>query len=87
MSATAARRGMGVDELAAELAKSVRDGIRRRFAEVIEKKKHAKGSVQAGRAYVAAYVEYAHFIESLHTISSHGAEEHQHLHAPDEHGK
>ena len=76
-----------IDELSGEIAQSVRDGIRKRFVEVIEKKKHAEDSVEAGRAYVAAYVEYAHFIESLHTIASRGAEEHHHLHAPDEHSK
>lgn len=76
-----------IDELAAEVAKSVQDGIRKRFAEVIEKKKHADDSIEAGRAYVAAYIEYAHFVEAIHTISSRGAEEHHHLHAPDEHAK
>jgi hypothetical protein len=76
-----------IDELAAELTNSVQDGIRKRFAEVIEKKKHAEDSVEAGRAYVAAYVDYAHFVESLHTISSRATEEHAHLHAPDEHSK
>ena len=70
-----------IDRLAAELAKSVQDGIRKRFAEVIEKKKHADDSVEAGRAYVAAYIEYAHFIEAIHTISSRAADEHHHLHA------
>jgi uncharacterized protein DUF6448 len=73
-----------IDELAAGIAKSVQDGIRKRFAEVIEKKKHADDSVEAGRAYVAAYIEYAHFVEAIHTISSPGTEEHHHLHASDD---
>lgn len=38
-------------------------GLRQRFAAVIEKQKHADDSVEAGRAYVAAYVDYAHFID------------------------
>lgn len=76
-----------IDKLAAELAKSVQGGIRKRFAEVVEKKKHADDSVEAGRAYVAAYIEYAHFIEAIHTISSGGAGERHHLHATDEHAK
>jgi len=76
-----------IDELAAEIAKSVQDGIRKRFAEVIEKKKHADDSVDAGRAYVAAYIEYAHFIEAIHTIASGGIQERHHLHATDENAR
>ena len=76
-----------IDELAAETAKSVQDGIRKRFAEVIEKKKHADDSVEAGRAYVAAYIEYAHFIEAIQTIASASTQEHHHLHPSDEHAK
>jgi hypothetical protein len=76
-----------IDELAAETAKSVQDGIRKRFAQVIEKKKHADDSVEAGRAYVAAYIEYAHFIEAIQTIASASTQEHHHLHPSDEHAK
>ena len=76
-----------VADLSAELAKSVQDGLRKRFAEVLEKKKHAEESVEAGRAYVAAYVRYAHYVEALHTLTSEGADDHRHLHAADEHSK
>ena len=40
--------------------------IRRRFSETLEAKKHASDSVEAGRAYVASYVEYTHFVERLY---------------------
>ena len=76
-----------VTELSADISKSVQDGLRKRFADVLEKKKHADDSVEAGRAYVAAYVEYAHYVEALHTLTSRGSEEHHHLHAADEHSK
>lgn len=77
-----------VSELSGEMARSVQAGVRKRFATVLEKKKHAEESVEAGRAYVAAYVEYAHYVEALHTLTSlSGAEEHQHLHAAEEHTK
>jgi hypothetical protein len=72
-AADKALREGAVDALAVEIAKSVQDGIRNRFAEVIEKKKHADDSTEAGRAYVAAYIEYAHFVEAIHTIASAGA--------------
>lgn len=73
-----------IDELAAETAKSVQERIRKRFAEVIEKKKHADDSVEAGRAYVAAYIEYAHFIEAIYTITLGSTQERHHLHRSDE---
>jgi hypothetical protein len=41
-------------------------GIRQRFARVREKQKHAEESVEAGREYVAAYVDYIHYVEELH---------------------
>ncbi len=41
-------------------------GIRKRFAETREKKQHADHNVQAGREFVAAYVEYVHYVEGLH---------------------
>jgi hypothetical protein len=40
-------------------------GIARRFAEVQEKKLRAEQSVEAGRSFVAAYVEYVHYVEGL----------------------
>lgn len=51
------------------VAGEVEAGIRRRFAEAAERKRHAGESVEKGRAYVAAYVEYVHYVESLHQIA------------------
>lgn len=41
-------------------------GIRQRFASVRKKQLHADESVAAGREYVAAYVDYIHYVEDLH---------------------
>jgi len=41
-------------------------GIRKRHQDVVEKRKHADHNVQAGRDYVAAYVEYVHYVERVH---------------------
>jgi hypothetical protein len=71
-----------VDELAGEVAKAVQDGIRARFAKAAERKKHADESVEAGRAYVEAYADYVHFVESVHALSAAGAGEHHQLHQP-----
>lgn len=50
--------------------------------EAKEKKEHVGESVEAGRAYVQAYVPYLHFVERLYLDAStpvaHGAEEGTH---------
>jgi hypothetical protein len=63
-----------VDGLADELGRAVQAELRKRFADVAAKRKHADVSVAAGRAYVAAYVRYVHFIESVHTLALSQAE-------------
>lgn len=65
-----------VTELSDELTGAVREGLRQRFADALGKKKHADDSVEAGRAYVAAYVAYAHYVEAIHALDSSGSEEH-----------
>jgi hypothetical protein len=55
-----------VDKLVKEITAEAAAGIRKRFAEASEKLKHADQSVKAGREYVAAYVEYVHYVEQLH---------------------
>ncbi len=57
-------------------------GIRKRFAEVLEKKRHAEDSVEAGRAFVAAYVEYVHYVEGLHQTAQAGSAHHEAENSP-----
>jgi len=52
-------------------------GIKKRFNEALEKKKHTDDSVEAGRDFVEAYVQYLHFIEGIHNLIAKGAEHHQ----------
>lgn len=66
-----------VDKLVKQVTDEAAAGIRKRFAEASEKRKQADQSVAAGREYVAAYVEYVHFVEQLHetaTTSAHHEE-------------
>jgi hypothetical protein len=44
----------------------------------MEARRHQQESVEAGRAYVAAYVEFMHFVEQMYDRSSgvHDAENH-----------
>jgi hypothetical protein len=74
------------EPLAHAIAKAVEAGIMKRFAEVAEKKKLADASVEAGRAYVAAYAGYVHYVEGIAAMASPSSGEHQHLHAA-EHGR
>ncbi len=73
-----------VDALSSKIGNAVRDEIRKRFTEVMEKKNHVNDSVEAGREYVAAYVEYVHFVEGIHNMVAKGAA-HAHNGKHDEH--
>ena len=55
-----------VDGLVKNITNAVSSGIRERFARVIEKKQHADESIDAGREFVEAYVEFVHYVERLH---------------------
>lgn len=67
--------------LTEDLQKRVATGLKQRFDRAQEAKEHAAHNVEAGRAYVAAYVGFIHYFESLQTMAErpagHGAE-HQH---------
>ena len=70
-----------VEPLAKMLASAASEGLQHRFHRVLETKKYEPSDVQAGREYVAAYVDFIHFAERLHQAMSAGGEhaaEHQH---------
>lgn len=67
-----------VDRLADELAEAVRNGVKERFAEAYEKRQSAEETVAQGRDYVQAYVEFTHFAEGVHNLTTKGAS-HKHL--------
>jgi hypothetical protein len=54
-----------VDPLVKLLTAEVDKGLRHRFAEAAEARKHAAESIEQGRQYVAAYVEFMHYAERL----------------------
>jgi hypothetical protein len=59
-------------------------GIRQRLADATEKKKHAEHNVEAGREFVADYVEFVHYVEALHTTATRTAQPHRHADAADQ---
>lgn len=79
--ADAALESGNVDGLAQDITAAVTDGVKRRFAHVLDTKKRADKSVEAGREYVAAYVEYVHYVERLHAAATGPAHHHGDSHA------
>jgi hypothetical protein len=70
---TALESGSGAAaRLAKELAGAVETGILKRSHLALERKHHVNNIV-AGRAYVSAYVDYAHFVENVHRLAEQGA--------------
>jgi hypothetical protein len=55
-----------VDHLVKHVSDAVTKGIRQRFHTTLERKKHAEDSVEAGKEFVEAYVEFTHYVERLH---------------------
>ncbi len=55
-----------VEQVVKMLTQEASVGIRQRFTTALEKKKHAAHSVNAGREFVQAYVEFVHYVERLH---------------------
>jgi hypothetical protein len=65
-----------VDKVAKLVTDEAAAGIRKRFAEAHEKKAHAAHNVDAGRQFVAAYVDYVHYVEGLHQAAQGTGEHH-----------
>jgi hypothetical protein len=61
------------------IEEKIHEGIHQYYVEAMEKKKYAGESVEAGRAYVQAYVPFLHFVERLYVDAStpiaHGSED------------
>ena len=55
-----------VEALMKLVTEEMTKGIRERFAHALAAQKHAEQSVEAGREFVAAYVEFMHYVERLH---------------------
>lgn len=63
-------------ELVDHLMTGLRTELIERFTRARNAKAHANDSVEAGRRYVAAYVEYLHYLEALHSAGrlAHGGQ-------------
>ncbi|MHC4480618.1 MAG: DUF6448 family protein [Planctomycetota bacterium] len=55
-----------VDELAKKIGQAAEKGVKERFERLMAANTHKDESVEAGRAYVEAYVIFVHYVEALH---------------------
>lgn len=70
LAADAALASGSADELARHLSEAVARGVRERFEAALEASRHADESVEAGRRFVAAYVELTHTVEALDALAA-----------------
>ncbi|MCX5646026.1 MAG: DUF6448 family protein [Phycisphaerae bacterium] len=57
------------DAVIEKVTAHVAEGIRERLKRAVEAKKHAEQSVEAGREFVEAYVQYVHYVEGIHSAA------------------
>jgi len=67
-----------LEPVAKLLTGAMHDGLHKKFEEVQARKNYSKDDVEAGRKYVAAYVEFVHYVEGVHAAASGGGGEHKH---------
>ncbi len=65
------------DGLIDEITGLVDSGIRERFNNVMQKRKHMDDNLEAGREYVKAYIEYEHYVEKMHEFALGRAGDHE----------
>ena len=75
-AADKALRDGNVEALTKLLTTTIQDRVRVHFNEAVTKQKFAKDDVEAGRAFVKAYVEYIHCVEALYETAMHSAHGH-----------
>lgn len=72
-SLTAGSPDGAVNDVAAHVTREVRE----RFVRARDSRAHADENVDAGRRFVAAYVDYLHYVEALYRAGTAGAGEYQ----------
>lgn len=67
-----------IDNLVSSFIAHIEKVVREKYKEVEELNLVKNESVEKGRAYVAAYVDYTHTLEEIHGIVDHGPGAHEH---------
>lgn len=88
IAADKALEGGSANTLVKLMTDDVAKGVRERYEHAKETKKHSDESVEAGRKFVEAYVEFTHYVEGLYMaatgpsghsrVQEGNAEEHHH---------
>jgi hypothetical protein len=65
-----------VDELSTKLNAHIEQVVKEKYEKVAALSKVKEESVENGREYVAAYVDYTHTLEGIHAVLEHGAGTH-----------
>lgn len=63
-------------ELSAFLTEEVAHGLQARFEDLQRKRQERNRDLAAGRAYVASYVSFVHYVEAIHEAATRAAEGH-----------
>jgi hypothetical protein len=58
------------DEMLKKITADIAEGVNGRLNKAMEARKHADESVEAGRKYVEAYVQYVHYVEGIHSAAA-----------------
>jgi len=66
-----------VDALLKLLSDELATGVRKRYALARERQTRSEVSVEAGREFVAAYVEFVHYAEGMHSLATGTATSHE----------
>lgn len=75
-AADKALENSSADDLVKQVNNAVTRGIRERFTRTAETRKHADESIEKGRAFVEAYVDFTHYVERLQRDASAGEVHH-----------
>jgi hypothetical protein len=81
-AAEKALRSGDIKPLRGMISEEVGRGLQYRFQEAAKRAKFDKNDIAAGRAYVAAYTEFIHYVEGMHSAAAH----HTPGHGMDVHG-
>ena len=65
-----------VDDLATKFTAHIEKVVKEKYDKVMELSKVKNESLEKGREYVAAYVDYTHTLEGIHSILEHGSSDH-----------
>lgn len=66
-----------VKKLVEVLTRALDESMRDRFERVMETRKHSDESVEKGRRFVEAYVQFTHYVEGIHGVVKEGKAPHQ----------